>query len=414
MPEMTQTAVFYRWDSLRRQYKSESPFGNPLFRRNRIYGSGGLRDRYCRGIWVVKVGLNRDRIGFNQASDAGQENVENREALLCMKATTASHREQQRQKREATRTFFGNSHLVRSLGLQTPLAIFKIRNIVQLEMEMVKIMKMSTFRWSAGRLLGGRWFSGEFCGRLAAAILLCVLPMAQSAVATDTNTTQGYLEVEFQRAQKDFQANTNNAVAAWKFGRACFDMSTLQKDASVEAKYAQDGIDACRAALAIDSGSAPAHYYLGMVIGQFADTKRNLSALRMVKDMEREFMAARALDKHFDYGGPSRNLGLLYRDAPSIVSIGSRTKARQYLEESVDLAPEFPENQLNLIESYLKWDYKTEAQRQFGDLDKMWAKAQKDFTGVPWQMSWTDWNKRLDAIRRKLEKNPKNESPHSQ
>jgi len=80
----------------------------------------------------------------------------------------------------------------------------------------------------------------------------------------------------------------------------------------------------------------------------------------------------------------------------------------------VDLAPEFPENQLNLIESYLKWDYKTEAQRQFGDLDKMWAKAQKDFTGVPWQMSWTDWNKRLDAIRRKLEKNPKNESPHSQ
>jgi len=238
--------------------------------------------------------------------------------------------------------------------------------------------------------------------------------MAQRALAADTNTTQGYLEVEYQRAQKDFQANTNNAVAAWKFGRACFDMSTLQKDASLEAKYAQDGIDACRAALAIDPGSAPAHYYLGMEIGQFADTKRNLAALRMVKDMEREFMAARALDKHFDYGGPSRNLGLLYRDAPSIVSIGSRTKARQYLEESVDLAPEFPENQLNLIESYLKWDYKTEAQRQFGDLDKMWAKAQKEFTGVPWQMSWTDWNKRLDAIRRKLEKNPKNESPHAQ
>jgi tetratricopeptide (TPR) repeat protein len=188
----------------------------------------------------------------------------------------------------------------------------------------------------------------------------------------------------------------------------------LQKDSSEEARYAQEGIDACRASIALNANSAPAHYYLGMDIGQLADTKRNLSAFKMVKDMEREFSAARTLDKHFDFAGPSRNLGLLYRDAPTIISIGSRTKARQYLEEAVELAPEFPENQLNLIESYLKWDYKTEALRQFGELEKIWPHAQKQFTGVPWEMSWTDWNKRSENIKKKLEKNPKNESPHSQ
>jgi tetratricopeptide (TPR) repeat protein len=244
--------------------------------------------------------------------------------------------------------------------------------------------------------------------------LVCISVFAQRASAADTNTTQGYLEVEFQTWHKQFKANTNSAEAGWNFGRACFDMSTLQKDSAAEARYAEEGMDACRAALAANPNCAQAHYYLGMDIGQLADTRRNLSALRMVKDMEREFLAARALDKKFDFAGPDRNLGLLYRDAPVIASVGSRTKARQHLEEAVQLAPEFPENQLNLIESYLRWDYQKEAQRQIGELDKMWPAAKEKFTGVPWQSSWQDWNKRLDAILKKLEKNPRNDSPHSQ
>jgi len=234
-------------------------------------------------------------------------------------------------------------------------------------------------------------------------------------MATDTNTAIGFLQNAYQQAHKQFQTETNNAEVAWQYGRACFDMSTLEKDSAVEARYAEQGIAACRRALALDSKSAPAHYYLGMDIGQLADTKRNLSALRMVKDVEREFLAAQALDKHFDYAGPDRNLGLLYRDAPVIASIGSRSKARQHLEEAVQLAPEFPENQLNLVEVYLKWDYHTEAARQFGEMEKMWPDAQKKFTGVIWDVNWTDWNKRFENIKKKLGKNPKViESPHSQ
>jgi tetratricopeptide (TPR) repeat protein len=283
---------------------------------------------------------------------------------------------------------------------------------VQLETEMVKLNEMSTFRW---QLWSAEFHAQMVQGILSATILVCVLAIfTQPAFAAGTNTTAGYLESEYHQSHKEFQANTNNAEAAWKLARACWDMSALQKDSSLEARYAQEGIDAARAALALTPASAAAHYYLGMDMGQLADTKRNLAAFRMVKDMEREFAAARALDKHFDFAGPSRNLGLLYRDAPSLVSIGSRTKARQYLEECVQLAPEFPENQLNMIETYLKWDYQKEAQRQFGELEKMWPQAQKRFTGVPWEMSWTDWNQRLNAVRKKLEKNPKNESPHSQ
>jgi tetratricopeptide (TPR) repeat protein len=255
----------------------------------------------------------------------------------------------------------------------------------------------------------------ELISRFASIALVWLLfPCARQGMAADTNSPIGYFENNYQEAQKRFTLETNNAAAAWEFGRACFDMSTLQKYASNKAQFAEEGIAACQKALAVDNNSAAAHYYLGMLIGQLADTKHNLSGLRMVKDMEREWLAARALDKNFDFAGPDRNLGLLYRDAPVIASIGSRSKARQHLEEAVELAPDFPENQLNLIEVYLRWDYQKEAARQFEDLEKMWPEAQKRFGGVSWELSWADWNKRLDLIKRKLEKNPKNEAPHSQ
>jgi hypothetical protein len=152
-----------------------------------------------------------------------------------------------------------------------------------------------------------------------------------------------------------------------------------------------------------------------MNIGQLAETKHNLSGLRLVKDMEREFLAAQLLDEHFDFAGPDRNLGLLYEQTPIIVSIGSRSKSRQHLEKAVDLAATFPENQLNLIEAYLKWDYRTEAARQLDELEKIWPAAQKKLTGDAWAPSWTDWNKRLDTAKKKIGGNSKLiESPHSQ
>ena len=92
-----------------------------------------------------------------------------------------------------------------------------------------------------------------------------------------------------------------------------------------------------------------------MNLGQLARTE-TLGALKLVREMEREFKTAAELDGHFDYAGPERSLGLLYRDAPGWpVSIGSRRKAREWLEQAEKLAPEYPENHLNLVESYLQW-----------------------------------------------------------
>jgi tetratricopeptide (TPR) repeat protein len=220
---------------------------------------------------------------------------------------------------------------------------------------------------------------------------------------------------KFQEAQQRYLANTNDAEAAWKLSQACFDLAETAANNARRADYANRGIAAAQRAVALNNGLAAGHYYLGMNTGELADTKHNLSGLRMVKDMEREFLAALVIDEHFDYGGPDRNLGLLYRDAPSIVSIGSRGKARQHLQKAVELAPDFPENRLNLIESYLKWDYHTEASRELENLEKIWPKAEKKFTGEAWASEWPDWNKRFANAKKKLENASKvTESPHSQ
>jgi hypothetical protein len=278
---------------------------------------------------------------------------------------------------------------------------------VQPEPETAKLLMMTTFR------LPKVLFRHPVCIGLVCFVTWAVAGRAM-ADSTQTNDVIVRLNKAFQEAHQRFVTNTNDSEAAWQFSRACFDLADTAPNNTQRADFATQGIDAARQAVAQNSKSTPAHYYLGMNIGQLADTRRGISGLRMVKEMEREFLAAETLDEHFDYGGPNRNLGLLYEEAPGIISIGSRSKARQHLQKAVDLAPDFPENRLNLIEAYLKWDYRTEALRELDALEKLWPEAQKKLTGDQWALSWRDWNKRLGSVRKKLAGEPKTvEPPHS-
>jgi hypothetical protein len=213
-------------------------------------------------------------------------------------------------------------------------------------------------------------------------------------------------EAEFHRAQTQFQSNTNDAPAAGQFARACFDLADFATNDTERATLAIQGIAACRQLLAQHPKSAPGHYCLGLNLGQLARTEI-LGALKIVKQMEPEFKTADNLDEHLDHAGPARCLGLLYRDAPGWpTSIGSRHKARDWLEQAVKLAPDYPENHLNLIESRLKWNDRTDANNELKTLDALWPSAQTNLAGKTWEPSWDDWATRRDAAREKLNESP--------
>ena len=251
---------------------------------------------------------------------------------------------------------------------------------------------MAIFNSKAGRAM--KWKS-------AAAIFLFASGMIFAGDAQN-KIFAARAETEFHRAQIQFQSNTNDATAAWQFARACFDFADAATNDTERAALARQGIDACRPLIARDPKSAPTHYYLGMNLAQRARTEL-LGALKTVKEMEREFKTTADLDKAFDYAGPARNLGLLYRDAPGWpASIGNHRKARTFLEQAVKLAPDDPENSLNLIESYLKWKDRDNAAGELKRLDALWPEAQTNFTGIAWEQSWGDWSMRRDAARKKI------------
>jgi tetratricopeptide (TPR) repeat protein len=210
-------------------------------------------------------------------------------------------------------------------------------------------------------------------------------------------------EAEWHRMQKQFQLHPDDDAAAWQLARACYKFNDFATNNAGRAELAGQGIAACRQLLARGSNSAPAHYYLGLELGMLADTKRNLAAYKLVREMERELKTAVELDARFDYAGPARCLGLLYRDAPGWpVSIGSRRKAREWLENAAKLAPDYPENHLNLAESYWQWKDYEAARAALKTLDALWPAARANLPGVAWERSWDDWSTRRDAVRENL------------
>jgi hypothetical protein len=140
---------------------------------------------------------------------------------------------------------------------------------------------------------------------------------------------------------------------------------------------------------------------LGINLGQLAQAEApSLAAYRLVYEVESEFKIAAKLDVNYDYAGPARTLGLLYLQAPGWpLSIGSRNKARQWLERAAEVAPDYPPNQLNLAEAQMKWHQKDELAGTLKKMDAIWPVAQTNYVGIAWDAIWPVWNARRAAIK---------------
>ena len=251
---------------------------------------------------------------------------------------------------------------------------------------------MATFNSQPNRV--AKWKSAAGIFIFAAGIIF--------AGEEQTKISRAFAEKEFYRAQAQFQSDKNNPTNDWQFARAAFDLAEFSTNDTQRADLANQGIAACRPLVAHEPKLAAGHYYLAMNLGQLARTEY-LGALALVKEMEPEFQKAGKLDPLFDHAGPERNLGLLYRDAPGWpVSVGNPSKAQYLLKQSVKLAPDYPENYLHLVESYLKWNDPDSAKSELHALDAIWPAARTNFIGDKWMQSWDNWSMRRDAARKQL------------
>jgi tetratricopeptide (TPR) repeat protein len=218
-----------------------------------------------------------------------------------------------------------------------------------------------------------------------------------NAVDPVIRAEQAYLQarIRYEQERTDLQS-------AWQFGQACFELADVVGSNSRRAKIANEGIDACKLALERDPKLATAEYYLALNLGQLARTK-SIGALRLVSQMEAALKQTIKLDPEVDFAGPHRSLGLLYRDAPGFpTSVGSRSKARLHLQKAVELRPDFPENWLCLLETYLKWGDKRAAESQLKKVDELLTSARAKYRGETWAASWQDWEHRWTALLKEV------------
>jgi tetratricopeptide (TPR) repeat protein len=212
-------------------------------------------------------------------------------------------------------------------------------------------------------------------------------------------TASARAERIYRQASAEFKESPSSITAAWQFGRACFDLAEFAKNDPQRAALAEEGIAACRAAIARKYSVAPAHHYLALNLGQLARTK-TLGALKLVREMETEFKAAIELDPKFDHAGAHRSLGMLYKEAPGWpTSIGNRNKAKFHLRKAVELSPDYPENRLTLLEACLDWGDRHAVVEELPALAATFESARKKLTGDEWTSSWRDWENRLDKLK---------------
>ncbi len=240
------------------------------------------------------------------------------------------------------------------------------------------------------------------------AALLCLGTLGACAESAQEAHARFYAET-----RKAWSVDPTNPANVIQFGRAAFDHAEFAAGNSQRSSIAEEAIGTLKTLLGRESKSGPAHYWLAMNLGQLARTK-TLGALKLVREMEREFLAAREFDKLQDFGGPDRNLGQLYFQAPGWpTSIGNHKKARVHVDEAVKLAPDFPGNQIALLEIATEaHDFKT-AQAQIKGLTDRRAKAREKFSGPEWQDDWADWDKVRDRCQRKIDELQKAQTTRS-
>jgi len=244
-------------------------------------------------------------------------------------------------------------------------------------------------QWSIALLI---WISGSGLAPLA---------QGEHSVKSVKQTAVARAERSFYEARARLNKNPNDPDVAWHFARTSFDWADFVDTDEQRASTALEGIGACRQAIQKNPKSAPAHYYLALNLGQLART-RNLGALKLVAEMENEFKAAIEVDPRFDYAGPHRSLGLLYRDAPGWpASIGSRVRARSHLQKAVELTPEYPDNWLSFLEACLSAGERTMVQGKLPTVQECLQEARNKFIGEEWALSWMDWDQRWEKIKAK-------------
>lgn len=157
-------------------------------------------------------------------------------------------------------------------------------------------------------------------------------------------------------------ADYANYEAAWKLSRAAFYVGDHTESDSERDDMFREGIEAGKAAVALQSGKPDGHFWLGANYGGSAahSTLANLSSFQ---DIKGEMDAVLKIDESYQGYSAYLGLGRLYLQAPRVLG-GDSAKAIEYLEKGLKLAPNNTTMRLDLAQAYAANNREADAKKQ--------------------------------------------------
>ena len=213
---------------------------------------------------------------------------------------------------------------------------------------------------------------------------------------------QEFFKARFLKARSAYEAEQSNTNLAIQYAASAFEWAEHATSKAARSAIAEPAIVACRKHLDSKLREAETRYYLALNLGQLART-RYISALSIVSEMERILLAAKALDPTTNYAGIDRALSQLYARAPKWpASVGSRSKALEHARRAITLAPDYPGNQINLLELLIDQQKLSEARKALPEALLKMQSAREALDSEYWSFSWSEWEQKLERIRFKI------------
>jgi hypothetical protein len=181
--------------------------------------------------------------------------------------------------------------------------------------------------------------------------------------------------------------------------RALFYLAEAIPDPDEQMTLYTEGRDLAVKARAAQPKNSGAILWWAANHGGIARLKKNIWALGALKDIEKALLELKAMDPDFGYAAASRVLGKIYLEAPGFISIGSNSRSKENIQDSLKRAPGFPGNELGYVEWLFDEGEKEKATSLMNAMRSRGALDSGDFGEFEWERGL--WKKRFEELRRK-------------